>query len=171
LQPAIFFDRDGVVNERIVGGYVRNWNEFVMLPEFGKVLQQIKQRGYLAVIITNQRGVGIGVMSEENLVEIHGQLQSLLIEKFGVQFDDIFFCTDASNDSLRRKPSPTMLLEAAAKWDIDLKKSWMVGDSKSDIEAGAAAGTKTAFVVTPHNSAIPKADAVLHNLEELLSLI
>jgi D-glycero-D-manno-heptose 1,7-bisphosphate phosphatase len=171
LQPAIFFDRDGIINERIVGGYIRNWDEFVLLPLIGKVLQEVKQRGYLAIIVTNQRGVGKGLMSEGDLAEIHRRLQSHMVVKFGVQFDDIVSCTDASDDSARRKPSPAMLLEAAANWNIDLNNSWMVGDSKSDIQAGASAGTKTAFVITPHTSSIPSADAVLHNLDELLSLI
>src|SRR5437868_4837739 len=75
LQKAIFFDRDGVINARILGGYVRHWNEFELLPGVVETLREIKRRGYLAIIITNQRGVGMGIMSEADLQAVHEELQ------------------------------------------------------------------------------------------------
>jgi len=168
---AIFFDRDGVINARIVGGYVLHWNEFDLQPDVADVLREIKLRGYLAIIITNQRGVGLGLMSEQDLQLIHSELQSKMLAEAGSQFDDIFYCTDLDDAPGRRKPSPAMLLEAAEKWNIDLANSWMIGDSKSDIEAGQRAGAKTAYFVTEHSEEIPKATKIIHNLKELLHFI
>jgi D-glycero-D-manno-heptose 1,7-bisphosphate phosphatase len=170
-NKAIFFDRDGIVNRRIKGGYVRTWSEFELLPGVGEVLAEVKRRGYKAIIVTNQRGVGIGLMSEQDLHSIHEELQKNLLRIHDVEFDDVIYCADASDDSPRRKPSPTMLLEAAERWDIDLSGSWMVGDSASDIEAGRRAGTRTAYVVTEFTDRIPEADRVLTNIRELLDFV
>src|SRR4051812_41685440 len=103
-QRAIFFDRDGVVNARIVGGYVRNWDEFELLPEIAEVLREVKKRGYLAIIITNQRGVGTGIMSEADLHAVHAAMQLLMEKESGVAFDDIIYCTDTDDIPGRRKP-------------------------------------------------------------------
>ena len=168
---AVFFDRDGVINARILGGYVRHRNEFELLPGVVETLAEIKRRGYLAIIITNQRGVGMGMMSESDLHAIHEELQRAMEREAGVRFDDIFFCTDVDDSSGRRKPSPAMLLEAAKKWNIDLLHSWMIGDSMSDIEAGQRAGTKTAYLVTEHTDEIPKATKIIHRLEEILAFL
>lgn len=168
---AVFFDRDGVINERIYGGYVRNWSEFHFLEDVGKVLQEVKRLGYKAIIITNQRGVGKGLMTEGDLHAIHDQLQEFVQENFETTFDDILFCADLEDNSPRRKPSPAMLQEAAEKWNIDLSNSWMVGDSSSDIEAGKRAGTHTAYLVTKHTKEIPPAEKVLHSITELLAFL
>src|ERR1035437_2797879 len=92
---AIFFDRDGVINARILGGYVRHWNEFELSPGVVETLREVKRRGYLAIIITNQRGVGLGLMSEAQLFTVHEELQREMERKASVRFDDIIFCTDA----------------------------------------------------------------------------
>ncbi|MEO6940829.1 MAG: HAD family hydrolase [Candidatus Kapaibacterium sp.] len=168
MTKAVFFDRDGVINARIKGAYIRNWEEFDFLPDVGEVLQKVKAKGYLAIIITNQRGVGLGLMSQTDLDDIHARLQKHFNWNYDVQFDEIFYCTDKEDTSERRKPSPAMLLEASKKWDIDLASSWMVGDSISDIEAGERAGTKTAYLVTRHTERIPKATVVIHRITDLL---
>ena len=170
-KPCCFFDRDGVINARILGGYVRHWNEFELKPDVADVLREIKRHGYLAIIITNQRGVGLGLMTEQELHAVHAELQREMLRVADSQFDDIVFCTDPDKASSRRKPSPAMLLEAAEKWNIDLKNSWMIGDSMSDIEAGQRAGTKTAYLVTEHSEEIPKATKVIHHLIDLLNFV
>ena len=168
-RPAIFFDRDGVINARILGGYVKHWNEFELQPGVVETLREVKRRGYLAIIITNQRGVGLGIMSEAELRHVHEELQSEMEQLAGVRFDDIISCTDSDSSSPRRKPSPAMLFEARDKWNIDLNNSWMIGDSMSDIEAGQRAGTKTAYLVTQHSEEIPKATIILHALQDILT--
>jgi D-glycero-D-manno-heptose 1,7-bisphosphate phosphatase len=167
MNKAVFFDRDGVVNKRILGGYVTKWEEFELLPKVAETLADIKRRGYLAIIITNQRGVGIGRMTEANLDLVHEKLQQLLSEQYGVQFDDIISCTDATDDSPRRKPSPEMFYEAAKKFDIDLSQSWMIGDSHTDIEAGNKAGTKTAFLINDHEQVPANATITIKNVHEI----
>ena len=166
MTKAVFFDRDGVVNKRIVGGYVTKWDEFEWLPGIAEVLRKIKELGYLTIIITNQRGVGIGKMTEADLTSIHATLQEELGD---VQFDDIISCTDATNDSLRRKPSPEMFFEAARKYDIDLSQSWMIGDSPTDIEAGNRAGTKTAFLLNDHEHPPEDATITINNVNDIIA--
>ena len=168
-SKAIFFDRDGVINERILGGYVRSWDEFHFLPDVGETLKEIKDRGYLAIVITNQRGVGLGLMTENDLSNIHNRMQSELQKTYGVQFDDIIFCTDAANESGRRKPSPAMLLEAQAKYDIDMSMSWMIGDTASDIHAGITAGTKTAFLLNEHDKLPAETTISIASLKEIVA--
>ncbi len=111
----------------------------------------------------------MGLMAEADLHHIHTELQKTMLREAGCQFDDIFFATDVDDTSGRRKPSPTMLLEAAEKWNINLAESWMIGDSMSDIEAGTRAGTKTAYLITQHSEEIPRATRILHELKDILS--
>lgn len=166
-SKAIFFDRDGVVNERILGGYVRTWDEFRFMPEVGETLKHLKDLGYLTIIITNQRGVGLGLMTQMDLDEIHKKMQAELQKNYGVEFDDIIFCTDAENESGRRKPSPAMFLEGEKKYNIDMSKSWMIGDTASDIEAGERAGTKTAFFLNEHEPPPESASVYIASLREI----
>ncbi len=171
MTKAVFFDRDGVVNERIKGGYVTNWSTFRFLPDIGSMLAHVKAKGYLAVIITNQRGVGLGLMTQQDLDAIHQQMQDELLRTAQVQFDDIIFCTDATDDSPRRKPSPVMILEAARKWDIDLSHSWLIGDSPTDIAAGNAAGVKTAFLLNAHEMPPNDATILVENVLDMLTYL
>jgi len=171
ISKAIFFDRDGVVNERIIDGYVRAWNEFHFLPDVGKTLRDAKGLGYLCIIVSNQRGVGLGLMTERDLEEIHQQMQNELLKEYGVAFDDIITCTDVSNDSIRRKPSPAMLLEAQIKYDFDMSRSWMIGDTASDIKAGESAGTKTAFLLNEHDEPSENATVCIPSLKEILTYL
>ena len=166
-SKAIFFDRDGVVNERILGGYIRSWDEFRFLPDVADTLKEVKDRGYIAIIITNQRGVGLGLMTESDLQDIHKQMQKELLDRSGVEFDDIISCTDANDESGRRKPSPAMLLEAQVKYNIDMEASWMIGDTASDIEAGSRAGTKTAFLLNEHGSPPENVTISIASLKEI----
>lgn len=166
-SKAIFFDRDGVVNERIMDGYVRSWDDFHFLPDVGETLKEIKDRGYIAIIITNQRGVGLGLMSNRDLEDIHKRMQEELLRRSGVEFDDIISCTDAGDESGRRKPSPAMLLEAGMKYNIDMSMSWMIGDTPSDIEAGIGAGTKTAFLLNKHELPPPDTTICISSLSKI----
>ncbi len=170
-SKAIFFDRDGVINERILGGYVRSWDEFHFLPDVGYTLKETKDRGFIAIIITNQRGVGLGLMRENDLEDIHTKMQAELQIKYGVEFDDIIFCTDAGNESGRRKPSPAMLLEAKAKYGIDMGSSWMIGDTVSDIQAGISAGTKTAFLLNEHEKSPEDLTISIASLKEIVAYL
>lgn len=147
MNKAVFFDRDGIINFRPVGDYILKPEDFHIIPDFLDLLKIIKELGYLAIIISNQQGVGKGFMTENNLKDIDKYMYELCKLNSGYYPDDSFYCTDLKeSNSYRRKPNPGMILEAAEKWDIDLKNSFFIGDSISDITAGRNAGVKTIFV-------------------------
>lgn len=145
-KSCVFFDRDGIVNRAPVKTrYVERWADFHLQAGFVEALRVVCKKGYKAVVITNQKGAGTGQMTMAVLAEIHESLQKEL-RKQGLGLLDIIVCTDAGEDSPRRKPNPGMLFEAAKKYGLELKSSWMVGDQKKDVEAGRRAGCKTVFV-------------------------
>lgn len=171
-NKAVFFDRDGVVNKRIFGDYVKSVEQFELIPEIPPIMKFLKDNSYLLILITNQQGVGKGMMSQLELDLVHQFMQDEL-SRFGVKFDDIFFCTEiAQNNSYRRKPNPGMILEAIDKYDIDPAKSYMIGDSGSDIIAGQRAGLKTILISKDLQNSNPdyyvSAHSELANMNEKL---
>ena len=172
MQKAIFFDRDGIVNYRLVGDYVKSYDEFCFVPDFFEFFQKIKNKGYLAIIITNQQGVGKNYMTDDDLIEIHNSMQKEIFSNTGFNFDDIYYCSDLSTTfSLRRKPNPGMILEAINKWDIDPDKSWMIGDSLSDIIAGKNANVQTIYIGQAQKNAFINADFQFPMLYDAISVI
>ncbi len=172
MQKAIFFDRDGVINYRIVGDYVKSYDEFCFVPDFIDFFSEIKRRRYLAIIITNQQGVGKNIMTDEDLHAIHSKMQEEIISLTGYGFDDIFYCTDlATVFSNRRKPNPGMLNEAIEKWNIDKHLSWMIGDSLSDIIAGKNANVQTIYIGQAHKNAFINADHQFPMLSQAINVI
>ena len=144
MKKAIFLDRDGVVNKRLIDDYVKNWDEFQFIPDIFEVLGDIHQEEYLAILVTNQRGVGRGIMTRNDLHNVHRKMQQALLQKTGHQLDGIYACPHNNDDRCDcRKPAPKMLLQAAKDFQIDLQKSWMIGDSESDVMAGISAGCRT----------------------------
>jgi D-glycero-D-manno-heptose 1,7-bisphosphate phosphatase len=147
MNKAFFFDRDGIVNKRIIGDYVKNIEEFDFIPEFFKIFQIIDNNNFLKVLVTNQQGIGKGLMTDNDLSIVHQFMQKELIGKIKTKFDAIYYCPSlVDSNSKFRKPEPGMLLRAAKEQDIDLSSSFMIGDSKSDIVAGKRAGCKTIFI-------------------------
>jgi D-glycero-D-manno-heptose 1,7-bisphosphate phosphatase len=145
-HPCVFFDRDGIVNRFPGHGrYVERLEEFHLLPEFVEALRVVNEKGYRAVIVTNQRGIALGRMSLETVERIHDHLEDLLAKE-GLDLLDIRMCPAEHDSHPRRKPNPGMLLEAAEQHDLDLSRSWMVGDSEKDVIAGKRAGCRTVLV-------------------------
>lgn len=141
--PCVFFDRDGIVNhppddER---RYVLHEDEFELLPGFIESLRVVLERGYKAVIVTNQAGVSRGRMSQADLDRIHAKLHRLMRDQ-GLTLHDILECTSFDDAHPNRKPNPGMLLEAAARHHLDLSRSWMIGDNEKDVTAGRRAGVQ-----------------------------
>lgn len=146
MIKAVFFDRDGVVNERKIGGYVEKPYEFRFIEEFLDIFRLIK-KDHLAILVTNQQGIGKGIMNDEDLKLVHDYMQGELEKLTGYQFDDIFYCPDLEESgSFRRKPNPGMFVEAIEKWKIDKSKSIMIGDSISDYLAAHTAGIRTLLI-------------------------
>lgn len=154
-QKAIFLDRDGTLNKYV--GFLRNIQDFELLEGVTEAVRRINQSGYLAILVTNQPVVARGELSFAGLEEIHNKLETLLGQE-GAYLDGIYYCPHHPDKGFAgerpelkigcscRKPKPGMLLKAAQDFNIDLKESWMVGDSKNDILAGINAGCKTALI-------------------------
>ncbi len=145
----LFLDRDGVINKRIFGGYVTSIEEFEFLPGVLESIKYFSQIFGKIIIITNQQGVGKGIMTESELDIVHNFLQKTVAKSEG-SIDGILYCTDLA-DSVDncRKPSREMANKAKQTFpEIDFSKSIMVGDSLSDIQFGVNAGMNTVFVTS-----------------------
>jgi len=146
MFPAIFIDRDGVVIENRAE-YVRDWSQVSIFPEAIRALSNVALERYKIIIVTNQSAVGRGVISLETAVDINDRLVRL-IHNMGSRIDGVYLCPHAPEDECNcRKPKPGLLLQAAKDLSLDLKRSWMIGDAWSDVQAGQAAGVLMTFMV------------------------
>lgn len=167
----LFLDRDGVINKRKEGGYITSIKEFVFLPHVLDGLKILSKQFSKIIIVTNQQGVGKGIMDDATLVDIH----NFMIEKLeseNINIDGIYFATNlrnATND--RRKPSVSMALEAKNDFpEIDFNKSIMVGDTDSDLLFGKSLNMKTVLIKSGEKIT-EKPDVVVNNLKELANEI
>ncbi len=144
---SIFLDRDGVINERIMGHYITKVEDFKFLPGVIDAIGIFNKLFFKTIIVTNQAGVGKRLMSKSDLEDIHNHLESELKHK-GAFIDKIYACTDLpSKASNHRKPNPYMGIRASHDMPgIDLKKSIMVGDTKSDMQFGRRLGAITVLI-------------------------
>lgn len=154
-QKAVFLDRDGTINKYV--GFLRDIDEFELLDGVAGAIKKINASGYLAIVVTNQPVIARGEVSFEELERIHNKMETLL-GKEGAYLDAIYFCPhhphkgyegerpELKLDCNCRKPKPGMLLKAAQDFNIDLAKSWMIGDGENDIRAGQNAGCRTALI-------------------------
>ncbi|QGQ94819.1 HAD family hydrolase [Paenibacillus psychroresistens] len=159
-HKAVFLDRDGVINEVQSGrvGFVNSADDVYLLPGSAEAIKLLNANDYKVYIVTNQGGIGLGFMSEVELMQIHTRLLELLNEEAGARIDDIAYCPNKPQDnSSCRKPKPTMIIELAHKHDIDLKRSFTIGDMRSDIASGNEAGTST-FLILEKDEVIPMID-------------
>jgi D-glycero-D-manno-heptose 1,7-bisphosphate phosphatase len=143
----VFLDRDGVINQKMPeGGYVTSWANFQLLPGVPEAIAQLNQAGLRVVVVSNQRGIALGLYSAQDVETIHANLQSEL-KKLGAHVDAFYFCPHDKEDCNCRKPLPGMF--ESAKQDfagIRAAQSVMIGDSLSDIEFGLRLGMRTIFV-------------------------
>ncbi len=144
---SLFLDRDGTLNERLPGAYVRSWEEFRFLPGVLDALRFLSGRFDRMFIVTNQQGIGKGVMTVEELEVVHANMLRE-IEHAGGRIDGVYFCPDlASVAGNCRKPGPAMALRAKADFpEIDFSQSVMVGDSAEDIAFGRRLGMYTVLI-------------------------
>lgn len=152
-RPAIFMDRDGTICEEV--GYVNHLSRSRLLPHSLEAIRAVNRLGYLAIVATNQSGVARGLFTEDLVRAVHDQLRGW-VASGGGRLDAIYFCPHHPREGATpyriecdcRKPRPGMLVRAAREHDIDLGRSWMIGDSLVDLEAGAAAGARVVHVLT-----------------------
>lgn len=154
-QRAVFLDRDGTINREV--GLISDIRRFELLPGVGEAIRRINQSGFLAIVITNQPVIARGELSDQGLEDIHNKMETLLGEE-GAYLDGIYYCPHHPHSGYEgeirelkiecncRKPRPGMLYAAAEAFQIDLNRSWMIGDSERDIAAGRNAGCKTALI-------------------------
>lgn len=144
---SLFLDRDGVVNRRIVDDYVRNWEQFEFLPGTLEAIKELSVVFGRIIVVSNQQGVGKGLMSENDVEALHSRMISE-VESAGGKIDRVLFCGALENSgSFNRKPNIGMALQARKLFpDIRFRQSVMVGDSLSDMIFGKRVGMKTVFL-------------------------
>jgi D-glycero-D-manno-heptose 1,7-bisphosphate phosphatase len=169
MKRAIFLDRDGVINKVIFkDGRVlspRSIAEFDLSDDIEEFLATSRQFGFVNIVITNQPDIARGLISWDAVEAMHQFIKKSL------PVDDIFVCPHDDTDNCNcRKPKHGMLLEAAAKWNIDLASSFLIGDQLKDIDAGNEAGCTTILIDYPYNAAA-KADFRVSHLSSAVELI
>ena len=128
----LFLDRDGVINRLRPNDYVKCWEEFEFMPGIIEEIAKWNLKFKYIIVITNQRGIGKGLMDEKDLNKIHKNMVSI-IRIFGGRIDKIYYCADVDDDSPNRKPNIGMALQAKKDFpEIEFTKSLMIGDSESD---------------------------------------
>lgn len=147
MNKAIFIDRDGVINHLVSrdGGMYspRLVTDFQIFPSVPDAIKQIREAGYLVVVVTNQPDISRGLLKPNVLDEMHQLLRAIC------QVDAIYVCPhDNSDNCLCRKPLPGMLLQATTDLSIDLNNSWMIGDRATDMQAGTAVGLSNIFIAS-----------------------
>lgn len=154
LKPAVFLDRDGVINADS-DEYVKSWDEYHIYPGALDALRRLHEAGCEVYLVTNQAGIGRGVYPYQNLLDILLRLR-LTAHQAGGLLHGVAFCPHRKDENCHcRKPEPGMLQKLAAKYGLDLSRSVMVGDSCTDIQAAQAVGCATIFLHTrgPERSA------------------
>ena len=152
-QPAVFLDRDGTINEQM--GYINHISRFVLLPGVGQAIRKLNDRHIPVVVVTNQSGLARGYFPPSLLDEVHKKMDKQLAVD-GAHIDGLYICPhhpEAKEEQYRkacncRKPKTGLLEQAAVDLNLDLTKSFMVGDRWSDLKCGVAAGATSILVLT-----------------------
>jgi len=153
-RPALFLDRDGVVIDDT--HYVGTVDQIRWIPGSAAAVRQANGAGYAIVVVSNQSGVARGLFGEAEVETIHQHIRERFLAESGATFDGFYFCPHHEREGIGayridcdcRKPKPGMLLRAAEDLDLDLSRSWLIGDRLSDMQAGIAAGCRTILVRT-----------------------
>ncbi|MCD8182046.1 MAG: HAD family hydrolase [Bacteroides sp.] len=171
-RAAVFLDRDGVINKEVK--FLHKPEQLELIPGAAEAIRQINQKGYLAIVVTNQPVIARNMCSIEELNYIHALLETML-GKEHAYLDAIYYCPhhpDSGYPEERkeykiicdcRKPQPGMILKAAKDWNIDLSQSYMIGDSENDVKAGENAGLRESWKIVQNQK-----DALLNLIKVLL---
>lgn len=161
-RPVVFFDRDGIANVSPGPGYVMSVADFHVRPEFVDAVAVATEKGWPCLIVSNQRGVGKGLVPAEELEAMHGVLRGTLATR-GLALLDILAYVGLDSDHPDCKPHPGLLRKAAERHNIDLARSWMIGDRERDVQTGLNAGVAVTVRVdddgtdAPPDAALPSA--------------
>jgi D-glycero-D-manno-heptose 1,7-bisphosphate phosphatase len=168
MNKAAFLDRDGVINRKAAteDEYVTRWQEMQILPGVAEGIALLNRAGFLVIVVSNQRGVAKGLITEAELNSIHKRMCDELM-RAGAVIHSVYYCPHALDPPCDcRKPQPGMLLRAAHMYHIELKCSWMIGDSDKDVGAGRSAGCKTVRVLRSYEAGDGTSDCVARSLLE-----
>ena len=177
-QKAIFLDRDGTINRYV--GFLTDINDFELLPGAAEAIKKINDSGYLAIVVTNQPVIARGEVTVNELNEIHCKMDTLLGQE-GAYIDALYYCPHHPDSGFEgeikelkikcecRKPNPGMLKAAAADYNIDLGRSWMVGDGKNDVLAGQNAGVRPILISEKNYGNIENVHSLLEAVDLILS--
>lgn len=168
---SLFLDRDGIINERIAGGYVKNSEQFVILPGVVEAMHIFRKIFCRIFLVTNQQGIGKSLMTENDLEKVHSYMNECL----NFPFDRVYFCPELSSaNSKFRKPEIGMALQAKKDFpEVDFSRAVMIGDAVSDMKFGENAGMKTVFIPGAADSyfgADLKCDSLLEFAKMLISV-
>jgi len=161
-RPAVFLDRDGTIIRE--ADYLRSTSEMRLLPRAAEAIRRLNEAGFAVVVATNQSGIARNLLSEADLEGIHDALRRRLAKR-GAKLDAIYYCPHHPEGAIPRyrrrcacrKPAPGMLLRAASELDLDLSRSFAVGDGERDVTAGCRAGCHTVLVRTGYGVETEKA--------------
>jgi histidinol-phosphate phosphatase family protein len=164
---SLFLDRDGVMNERIIGGYIQNISSFHFLDNVPEAITLLRKVFGHIFVVTNQQGIGKGLMTVDDLHLIHDYMEN----KLSMKFDKIYYSPFlAEENNIMRKPNPGMALQAKKDFpDVDFSKSIMVGDSMSDILFGKSVQMKTIYISTEKKDV--EADLICTSLYDFAKII
>jgi histidinol-phosphate phosphatase family protein len=176
-RPAIFLDRDGVINRRRPGDYVLNWSQFEFVPGIREALKQIASLGLPMIVISNQAAIGKGLLATDALQEINTRMRQTLLQD-GTALTAAYYCPHKSEENCAcRKPRPGLIYAAANDFNLDLSRSVFVGDSEADVEAARAAGCRLVlfcsdFGVIRNDLSVETRELVVtHRVEDLFGRV
>jgi D-glycero-D-manno-heptose 1,7-bisphosphate phosphatase len=145
--PAVFIDRDGVINENRVD-HVKSWSEFRFLPGAVEAIARLTRAGMRVFVVTNQAIVNRGMVSRSTVDQVNAAMMDEIVRRGG-HIEAVVYCPHRPDERCNcRKPQPGLLLNLASRFGLDLRKSAIVGDALSDVEAGRAVGSRTILVLT-----------------------
>jgi D-glycero-D-manno-heptose 1,7-bisphosphate phosphatase len=146
MNKAVFLDRDGIINKSPKkGSYITEISQIDIIHPIFEITKYMRSRGYLVIVITNQRCVDLGILSEGKLNEINTHIMDEAL-RLGTKIDDLYYCPHLDDQCNCRKPLPGMVLEAVKKHNIDKKKSIIIGDTWRDVDLGTEQGLITCCV-------------------------
>ncbi|MCL5409252.1 MAG: HAD family hydrolase [Patescibacteria group bacterium] len=160
-RGAIFLDRDGVINRNPPEqDYVKSWGEFYLLPQVPEAISLLTKNGWEVFVITNQRGVARGLMTAATINYIHNQLNQVL-GAYHTSIREFYWCPHNYGECNCRKPEPGLIFSAAADHNLDLSRSWLIGDTETDKKCAINAGI-------PNIRIIPTDGSLYKAVEEIL---